>query len=292
MPKKARIPVIDLFAGPGGLGEGFASLSQPDGSPAFKIRLSVEKDEDAHQTLQLRSFYRQFSRAELPDEYYQCLRRKITVAELFAQHPREAEAARREAWLAELGDEKNTPATEVHRRISIALAGETEWVLIGGPPCQAYSLAGRSRNRGVKNYTLEGDPKHALYTEYLRIIADHWPTVFVMENVPGLLSATVNSQCLFDRIVKDLESPCSALASGTGKRSHRYRLHSLVQQRTSGAPRPSDFIVRAESYGVPQARHRVVIIGVRDDVGDVSPAPLKLRARTVTVADVQYVQVA
>ena len=53
------IPIIDLFAGPGGLGEGFASL-RCRLRPLFKIGLSIEKDFFAHQTLELRAFFRQF----------------------------------------------------------------------------------------------------------------------------------------------------------------------------------------------------------------------------------------
>jgi DNA (cytosine-5)-methyltransferase 1 len=285
MTKHSCIPVIDLFAGPGGLGEGFSRSVGPDGSPAFKIRLSIEKDEHAHRTLQLRSFFRQFPHGKAPDDYYECLQGELTVNELFAKHPQAASAAQKEAWLAELGSE-HTPASEVKARITTALDGKKEWVLIGGPPCQAYSLAGRSRNRGIKNYTLEGDPKHNLYTEYLRIIADHWPTVFVMENVPGLLSARVSNQGMFERILGDLEAPRSALQFGAGERSHRYSLYSLVRGRTTVQLRPSDFVVKAELYGVPQARRRVIIVGVRDDVGDMAPPLLQPHGKLVTVAQV------
>ena len=55
-----RIPIIDLFAGPGGLGEGFMSLKNKEGKSIFDINLSIEKDINAHKTLTLRSFYRQF----------------------------------------------------------------------------------------------------------------------------------------------------------------------------------------------------------------------------------------
>ena len=64
------IPVIDLFAGPGGLGEGFTSLLDANSNRIFEIKLSIEKDEDAHQTLELRSFLRQFPANQLPAEYY------------------------------------------------------------------------------------------------------------------------------------------------------------------------------------------------------------------------------
>ena len=55
-----RIPIIDLFAGPGGLGEGFMSLNTDQGESIFDIKLSIEKDENAHKTLIWRSFFRQF----------------------------------------------------------------------------------------------------------------------------------------------------------------------------------------------------------------------------------------
>ena len=67
------IPVIDLFAGPGGLAEGFSSVFDANGERAFDIRLSIEMDEFAHKTLLFRSFYRQFDRDKLPEEYYNVL---------------------------------------------------------------------------------------------------------------------------------------------------------------------------------------------------------------------------
>jgi DNA (cytosine-5)-methyltransferase 1 len=103
--KNNTIPVIDLFAGPGGLGEGFSSL--PD---AFDIKLSIEKDKNAHQTLELRSFSRQFRKGELPEAYYKLLREKSlkkrseTQIDLFNKYPKHAKAAKDEAWLCELGN--------------------------------------------------------------------------------------------------------------------------------------------------------------------------------------------
>ena len=73
MQKLKSIPVIDLFAGPGGLGEGFSSLYIKN-QRAFNIRLSIEKDKIAHETLELRSFYRQFPKDNIPAEYYELLR--------------------------------------------------------------------------------------------------------------------------------------------------------------------------------------------------------------------------
>jgi len=177
------IPVIDIFAGPGGLGEGFCA-ARVRGARAFRIALSIEKDPDAHATLKLRSFVRQFAGRPVPEAYYDHVRGQLTRDELYRSFPAEARLADKEAWRAELGSAALPPEL-VRRRIRQALHGTKAWVLIGGPPCQAYSIAGRSRNRGIVGYALELDKRHRLYEEYLRILADHWPPVFVMENVKG-----------------------------------------------------------------------------------------------------------
>jgi DNA (cytosine-5)-methyltransferase 1 len=148
------VPVIDLFAGPGGLGEGFSAFRPTNGRQAFKIRLSIEKDPTAHETLRLRSFYRQFEPEAVPDAYYDVLRGKTSVESLFGAHPAQAKAARRESWRGTLG---LIPRSVLNGRINNALGGSERWVLIGGPPCQAYSVAGRSRNNGNKNYKADDD---------------------------------------------------------------------------------------------------------------------------------------
>ena len=94
------IPVIDIFAGPGGIGEGFSALETKDGKSAFNIQLSIEKDPVAHLTLRLRSFFREFNRQEVPSAYYDLLRGRITQDELFDKHARESEIAKKKAWLA------------------------------------------------------------------------------------------------------------------------------------------------------------------------------------------------
>lgn len=274
------IPIIDLFAGPGGLGEGFSSLLAGDAARRFKIALSIEMDEHAHRTLELRAFTREFPRGKIPPEYYRHLAGMLGRDELFAAWPEQAGAARREAWHAELGGVK-TPNSEVDRRIREALGSRPgNWVLIGGPPCQAYSLVGRSRvigGEGLAKY--EADPRHRLYRHYLRILAVHQPPVFVMENVKGLLSAKVGNERVFNRILADLKSPTAALPGVTAPDQVRYNLFSLAAARkdASGECEPEDFVLCAEDYGVPQARHRVVILGVRSD--------LACKPRVLSVAD-------
>jgi len=261
------IPCIDLFAGPGGLGEGLSSFTRSDERQVFRIKLSIEKDEHAHRTLELRAFFRQFDPEEVPEGYYDYLAGRISRHDLFAQHPSQAETARKEAWWAELGSSR-TPHSTVDERIRVALGTATKWILIGGPPCQAYSTVGRSRIRGASEEKYENDKRHFLYKEYLRILAAHKPPVFVMENVKGLLSATVKQQSIFQRILRDLTQPIAAIAGRRPTNGLKYRLVSIVKSQGNllGEFEPEDFIVRAEDFGIPQARHRVIILGVREDI--------------------------
>ncbi|HNT14182.1 MAG TPA: DNA cytosine methyltransferase [Verrucomicrobiota bacterium] len=277
------IPVIDLFAGPGGLAEGFSRF-RIKSKPVFKIRLSIETDPHAHQTLELRAFYRQFPDRKAPTEYYDYLAGRITRADLFNAHPSEAKEARSEAWNATLGV---TDPEEINARIVTALNGRKDWLLIGGPPCQAYSLVGRSKIIGEKGREkYEADHRHFLYREYLRIIADHRPRVFVMENVKGLLSARVNNEGMFSRILADLQHPLDAIYGPRHRRGHlSYRLVSAAVPPSNnfGDVNNGGFIVHAENYGIPQARHRLIIIGIADGVS-ASPGLLVPKTK-VSVAE-------
>src|SRR5690349_4795623 len=138
------IPIVDVFAGPGGLGEGFSSLIDEKGERAFHIALSVEKEPVACRTLRLRTVRRRLGEASALDKYFALLRGEIDRTS-FDNLPLVREAMREasvDVMHAELG---KCAAGTVDARIRSALAGQTDWVLIGGPPCQAYSLAGRAR---------------------------------------------------------------------------------------------------------------------------------------------------
>ncbi len=252
---KTKIPVIDLFAGPGGLGEGFES----DGR--LHIVLSVECDPYAHRTLLLRSFFRQFERNREPEAYYEYVKGNITREQLFAKYPKEAAAAKKIATLAKLGE--NDP-DEIDDMVNSALGRSKksgDWVLIGGPPCQAYSLVGRSRRTREVRSEFEKDTRHYLYREYLRILAKHKPALFVMENVKGILSASLGGKRIFSRICDDL--------SGAG-----YTLYGLLGEPVKtndlmgGEWNPATFLMKAEEHGIPQKRHRVFILGIRNNLVD------------------------
>ena len=258
MEKKSGIPVIDLFAGPGGLCEGFASLVR-GGSREFDIRVSIEKDSVAHRTLSLRALFRSFPVGRIPAAYYQYIRGEIPREQLEgdpAVSPY-VEKAYSEARCAELGKDDHC---EIDSWIRKGLAGAKEWVLIGGPPCQAYSLAGRARMRGGNPKEFEADKRHFLYREYLRIIKEFSPSVFVMENVKGMLTSQHSGSFIFDRILLDLKFP------GNG---HQYLIRSFVVP--GEIDDPDDFVIKSENYGIPQSRHRVILFGIRSDVAKSVP---------------------
>lgn len=273
MAPDAAFPVIDIFAGPGGLAEGFTAFAGRSSRPAFRIALSIEKDSTARETLKLRRFVGAFEDPLVA--YSEFLRGDLPLDELYRRYPDEARAADTEAWCAELGVVKDS---EVDRRVQSALGRpERPWVLVGGPPCQAYSLVGRSRMRTTRP-DFEDDERHFLYRQYLRILARHRPHVFVLENVKGILSSTLKGRGIFARILADLAQPVRS----SGSRGLEYKLYALAggsgprPHRESDDPR--DFVIRSEDFGVPQARHRVFILGVRSDLSAELPT---LRAGSV-----------
>lgn len=261
------IKIVDLFSGPGGLGEGFSACENANGSKAFQIAISIEKEKSAHATLKLRAFYRQFGK-DVPSEYYEFMKGNLGIKpeeQLYPLYPKQLIAAEEEALCLTLGEQNKKIYTKIREAI-----GSDECILIGGPPCQAYSLAGRSRNMGIKNYDANNDHRNFLYLEYLKVIARFQPKIFVMENVKGMLSAKIEGRPIFDSIYKDLKNPCSAAntAPEPGRTRHKYRLFSLVSPNTNakGLDRdPREFIISSENHYVPQRRHRVILLGIRED---------------------------
>ncbi|MFK3788633.1 DNA cytosine methyltransferase [Pseudomonas piscis] len=264
------IQIVDLFAGPGGLGEGFASSG--DGN-RFETVVSAEMDPIARETLKLRAFYRLLklkNPARLNDYYDFCngITDKPFSAASETQWIEADGEARRITLGSEAGDNELDAILDAH------LDRSRPWVLIGGPPCQAYSIVGRARNQAKENYSAENDHRHFLYKEYLRIIKERQPTVFVMENVKGILSSKVGGEKIFSQILKDLSDPHIAL--GESKSGTRYRICSLVTDQSYGPDEdiekldPRGFIIRAEAHGIPQARHRVILLGIAlDEDGNV-----------------------
>ena len=286
-----KIKIIDLFAGPGGLGEGFSNCQKD--SP-FSIAMSVEKEVSAHATLTLRSFLRKFEDGEMPDAYYEYLRetdkkkRPKLKQRLIEKFPTKWADAVEET----LGGPKALGSDDnelIFGRIAeLKEQHDGPWVVIGGPPCQAYSLAGRSRNMGIKDYDAKEDHRHFLYKEYMKVLDAIRPEVFVMENVKGILSAKVEGKKMFPTILNDLKQPSQINEDNCGP---KYKIYSFVAPPSAddlidgpSYQNHTDFIIRSEDYGIPQARHRVILLGVREDI-KAAPDQLEKCSAGVTVKD-------
>ena len=254
--------VVDLFAGPGGLGEGFASLDE-EGHAPYQIGISVENEASAHRTLTLRAFLREVRRRHgaLPVQFIEFHAGMTDEPEWTEVDAASWRVATDEARYLELGSPG--AVTEIDHAIENIRRRFDDSILIGGPPCQAYSLAGRARARGKLGYVPEEDERHYLFREYIRVLDRLRPAAFVMENVKGMLSSTVESRLVFEMLVEDL----SSLGTGSGS---LYELRAITVDgnhcRLRVPREPSDFVVRAEAFGVPQRRHRLFIIGLRADV--------------------------
>jgi DNA (cytosine-5)-methyltransferase 1 len=270
---REEIPVIDIFAGPGGLAEGFSRAG-------FDVRLSVEMDQYAHQTLRFRSFCRKLIKSgrkrSLIKFYSELAEESRPNIEKFSNRfPELWKLSVQEAIKATLGE---VDPREISSAIEGALRSSKHWVLLGGPPCQAYSLVGRSRMRNANDYRMkrghdfEEDHRHHLYKEYLRIVASHAPSIFVMENVKGLLSSQHNGTRILEQIKKDLNKPRIVADAVPRRRTGaglEYELHPLWLPPDKGLFNESsnkDFVVEAERQAVPQARHRLFIVGLRKDL--------------------------
>ena len=250
------IPVIDLFAGPGGLGEGFSSLLDESNKPAFQTIMSIEKDPQAHKTLRMRSYVRKILNDDgsIPQVYLRYMRNRDskTWEELIDYRPNQWELACKEALCATLVEGDNSLVELASKRLNVWRSKNDRHaplVLIGGPPCQAYSLVGRSRRAHDENF--DKDVKHTLYKCYLSFIRGLSPDIFVMENVKGLLSARHNGQGVFEHIYADMQDA-------------GYEIRSLVVKDPQN---PVDYVVEAEKYGIPQMRHRVILLGVKEGSG-------------------------
>lgn len=279
----ATFGVVDLFAGPGGLGEGFSSFTQDEHMP-FRIAISVEKEASAHYTLMLRAFLREYRvrHGALPNQF-------IDFHAGLASEPNwstvDAEAwqhAIDEARSLELGTD--AAATAIDGAVEKMKGRYDDTILIGGPPCQAYSLVGRARAKGNVGYVPENDARHYLFREYIRVLDKLRPAAFVMENVKGMLSSTIESRLVFEMLMEDL----SSLGTGQG---HHYELRAIQVEDGKASLReptqPSDFIVRAETFGIPQRRHRVIIVGIRSDLADTAAnAQIAVSGKRRTVSDV------
>ncbi|MBP8745140.1 MAG: DNA cytosine methyltransferase [Syntrophorhabdus sp.] len=211
---------IDVFAGAGGLSEGFTRAG-------FKALAHIENDSAACFTLKTRLAYRFFVSRNDIEPYINYLKGKITRSKLYSLVP---EKILQSVISLTIGDENNP---RIFQAIDELRGDESVDILVGGPPCQAYSLVGRARDANG----MEGDPRGYLYVQYGKFLARYRPKIFVFENVTGLLSA--KSGWFFTNI-----------------RDHFGALGYELKL----------FIVNAKDFGVLQDRKRIILIGWHKEI--------------------------
>lgn len=205
--------VIDLFAGAGGLSEGFVRAG-------FSPIAHIEMDKDACNTLRTRCCYHYLRTHNQLDTYFDYLKGNISRDVLYSSVPKEIIDS---VINVEISDDT---IADTFKRIK-DLAGKRKVdMIIGGPPCQAYSLLHRHDKK------MEDDPRTLLYLQYGKFLKEFKPKGFVFENVPGLLSAKKGEH------FKNLQDYFDQLG---------YKVHFKM--------------LDASDYGVLQVRKRLIIVG-------------------------------
>lgn len=179
--------IIDLFAGAGGLSEGFRRNG-------LDVIAHVEMDTNASLTLKTREAYYYCLENNKINLYKNYIQGKISRDEFYSNIPNSIF----DKVLNYEISSKTFPT--IVEKIDYLLGDEKVSGIIGGPPCQAYSIAGRSRDKD----NMENDPRNYLYKYYLNFIKYYQPTFFVFENVLGLLSAKKGK--IFENIKKEMQA--------------------------------------------------------------------------------------
>ncbi|TWE03637.1 DNA (cytosine-5)-methyltransferase 1 [Peribacillus frigoritolerans] len=204
-----KINVIDIFAGCGGLSEGFKNTGAYDlvgaveweRAPSFNLinRLRTKWNyEDAKERVLIFDIQR--------------------TQELFNGWHND------EKYGTHIGLDKLVD----HKKIDL---------IIGGPPCQAYSIAGRIRDEHGMQY----DYRNYLFESYMKVVKRYQPEAFVFENVPGILSASPGGIPVTTLIKKEIEEA-------------GYEILDNLQEHA---------LIDLTEYGVPQKRSRVIIFAVK-----------------------------
>lgn len=229
-----KMNYIDLFAGAGGMSEGFIR-------EGFNPIAHVEVDKAACNTLKTRTAYHYLKNNNRVEEYYKYLKGEINRNELYSMTPK-TETDRI------INKEINTEnIKEIIKKIDYLKDGKNIDLIIGGPPCQAYSVVGRSRDENG----MKGDERNDLYNFYADFLKTYKPKFFVFENVLGLLSANnENGEKYIDLMIKLYEN-----------------IGYKVEYK----------VLCSSDFGVLQKRKRVILIGRKGTKKDFYPKFKKVR---------------
>lgn len=218
---KKKYTFIDLFAGAGGLSEGFVRAG-------FTPIAHIEMDKYACDTLRTRAafhYLKDNDKLSLYEDYLKNKKEKEDGSKLWNQVPK---SVTDKIIQATIGEET---IDDIFSKVDKLIGNKSIDLIVGGPPCQAYSIVGRARLGKV----IEEDPRNDLYKYYVRFLQKYNPKMFVFENVMGILTA-----------------------KGGGPYRHLQELVAELGYKLDA----KEHI--ASNYGVLQKRHRYIIVGWRD----------------------------
>jgi DNA (cytosine-5)-methyltransferase 1 len=244
---------FDLFAGAGGLSEGFIQAG-------FNIIGSVEKEKWACETQKTRHIYHYLKQTKRLKYYWDYCRSTLSPDEIIDKREKIykknndlRELIDQTIWKAEFGSPLDDGDTMSSRRIIDLLEKSANFhqksvdFILGGPPCQAYSLVGRSRmGKQVRN-----DKRNYLFKYYYNVVKHFKPAFFLFENVPGIVSA--NDGAIFKMIKDDFNEIGYEFKAGP---------HENINLN----------IQVASNYGIPQSRKRFIFLGFKKDLNIEYPA--------------------
>lgn len=234
---------LDLFAGAGGLSEGFTRAG-------FTPVAHVEISEAACYTLKTRTAFHYLEQKNNLTPYIEYTSGKISREQLYSYIPKK----KLDSVICEEISAKTLKS--IFTKVDALKGIEPIDLVVGGPPCQAYSLMGRSRDPNNMLY----DKRNYLFSFYVKFLEKYQPKYFVFENVLGLLSA------------KD-------------ENGHRY-LDMMMTAFDKAGYKIDLQILNARDYGILQNRKRVIIVGKRTDVEDFNfqwPEHIKSNAKVSAI---------
>jgi DNA (cytosine-5)-methyltransferase 1 len=229
---------IDLFAGCGGISEGFINAG-------FNVISQIEMDYSACESLRTRHLFHELKKIDRLDLYKDYVRGVKTREDIFQEFAYINEIISHRVIQATLSDEtiqmtiKKIEASKKYHNAQKIHA------FLGGPPCQPYSLINRARIQ--KNGETLG--RNFLYKHYLELMEHFRPDVFVYENVPGLFTATADGNRIFEKLLNDFSSLKPA--------------YEIIPPLHQVSKNPHSYILNSVNFGIPQNRKRLILIGYR-----------------------------
>jgi len=232
---------IDLFAGCGGISEGFSRAG-------FAIIAQIEMNYSACETLRTRQIFHELQKSNRFDLYREYVEGTKSQEDIFHEFRHLRKILSHRVIQATLSDETiQTTIKKIEASKKYHNAPKIN-VILGGPPCQPYSIINRARIQ--KNGDALG--RNYLYEHYLSLMRHFRPDVFVYENVPGLFSVRDGGQRIFEKLLDDFKNLNPA--------------YEIIPPLHLVSKDPHSYILNSVNFGVPQSRKRLILIGYRKDL--------------------------